>query len=76
MSADAPTSDPATIFPSALSTIDLAIEGMTCGSCAVRIEKKLNRLAGAEAAVNPPVRRGPRRLMRGRTWPRTLAVRT
>ena len=52
MSADAPTSDPATIFPSALSTIDLAIEGMTCGSCAVRIEKKLNRLAGAEAAVN------------------------
>ncbi len=35
MSADAPTSDPAAIFPSALSTIDLAIEGMTCGSCAV-----------------------------------------
>jgi P-type Cu+ transporter len=32
--------------------IDLRIGGMTCVSCAVRIEKKLNRLDGVVAAVN------------------------
>ena len=33
-------------------TVDLAIEGMTCASCAARIEKKLNRLDGVTATVN------------------------
>ncbi|MEO8536083.1 MAG: heavy metal translocating P-type ATPase, partial [Betaproteobacteria bacterium] len=32
--------------------VDLAVEGMTCAACAVRIEKTLNRVAGVEAAVN------------------------
>src|SRR5688572_17422647 len=32
--------------------VDLAIEGMTCASCAARIEKRLNRLEGVEASVN------------------------
>ena len=32
--------------------IDLDIDGMTCASCASRIEKKLNRLDGVEASVN------------------------
>src|SRR6266567_2944917 len=32
--------------------VRLDIEGMTCASCAVRIEKKLNRLDGVAAAVN------------------------
>jgi Cu+-exporting ATPase len=32
--------------------IDLAIEGMTCASCAARIEKRLNKLDGVDAAVN------------------------
>ena len=32
--------------------IDLDIEGMTCASCAARIERKLNRLNGVEATVN------------------------
>jgi P-type Cu+ transporter len=32
--------------------LDLPIEGMTCASCAVRIEKKLNKLAGVSASVN------------------------
>ncbi|WP_035697683.1 heavy metal translocating P-type ATPase, partial [Glycomyces tenuis] len=32
--------------------IDLDITGMTCSSCAARIEKKLNRVEGAEATVN------------------------
>ncbi len=31
---------------------DLAIGGMTCASCATRIEKKLNRLEGVSATVN------------------------
>ena len=32
--------------------IDLAIEGMTCASCAARIERRLNRLDGVTATVN------------------------
>ncbi|MDG9707878.1 heavy metal translocating P-type ATPase [Streptomyces sp. DH10] len=32
--------------------VELAIGGMTCASCAARIEKKLNRLDGVEATVN------------------------
>ena len=32
--------------------MDLEIEGMTCASCAVRIEKSLNRLDGVHASVN------------------------
>ncbi len=32
--------------------VELAIEGMTCASCAVRIEKRLNRLEGVDASVN------------------------
>jgi P-type Cu+ transporter len=32
--------------------VDLAIEGMTCASCAARIEKRLNRLDGVTATVN------------------------
>jgi P-type Cu+ transporter len=33
-------------------TVELSISGMTCASCAARIEKKLNRLPGVEASVN------------------------
>ena len=32
--------------------VERAIGGMTCASCAARIEKKLNRLDGVEASVN------------------------
>lgn len=32
--------------------VSLDLEGMTCASCAARIEKKLNKLDGVEAAVN------------------------
>jgi P-type Cu+ transporter len=34
------------------STVDLAIGGMTCASCASRIERRLNRLDGVAASVN------------------------
>jgi len=30
----------------------LALQGMTCAACATRIERKLNKLDGVEAAVN------------------------
>ena len=36
----------------ATQEIRLDLEGMTCASCAARIEKKLNRLDGVEATVN------------------------
>lgn len=34
------------------TAVDLEIQGMTCASCAARIEKKLNRMPGVEASVN------------------------
>lgn len=35
-----------------MTAVDLEIGGMTCASCAMRIEKKLNRLDGVSATVN------------------------
>jgi Cu+-exporting ATPase len=35
-----------------MSTTDLVIGGMTCASCAARVERKLNRVDGVTAAVN------------------------
>ncbi len=32
--------------------VELAIEGMTCASCAARVEKRLNKLDGVAATVN------------------------
>jgi P-type Cu+ transporter len=40
-----------TVAP-ASERVQLEIEGMTCASCATRIERKLNRLDGVEATVN------------------------
>ena len=47
--------------------VDLALDGMTCAACANRIERKLNKLDGVEAAVNyateqADVRFDPRRV--------------
>ena len=39
-------------LPTAPNRIELAIGGMTCASCASRIEKKLNRMDGVTATVN------------------------
>ena len=33
-------------------SVELTIDGMTCASCAARIEKKLNKLEGVSATVN------------------------
>ena len=38
--------------PQPLSDVELAITGMTCASCANRIERKLNKLDGVTATVN------------------------
>ncbi|WP_433278758.1 heavy metal translocating P-type ATPase [Pseudonocardia xinjiangensis] len=38
--------------PAALSRIELSIGGMTCASCANRVERKLNKLPGVTASVN------------------------
>ncbi len=38
--------------PAAAAHLDLPISGMTCASCAARVEKRLNRLDGVEATVN------------------------
>ena len=39
-------------IPTPATSVELEIGGMTCASCALRIEKKLNKLDGVEAAVN------------------------
>ncbi|MFE2464600.1 heavy metal translocating P-type ATPase [Streptomyces mirabilis] len=38
--------------PAAPSEVELTIGGMTCASCAARVEKKLNRMDGVTATVN------------------------
>src|SRR5260370_28001412 len=35
-----------------MASVELSIDGMTCASCAHRIEKKLNKLDGVTATVN------------------------
>ena len=35
-----------------MSTVTLDVGGMTCASCAARIEKRLNRIDGVQASVN------------------------
>ncbi|MFJ6305542.1 MULTISPECIES: heavy metal translocating P-type ATPase [Streptomyces] len=43
---------PASAGQPALSEVELLIGGMTCASCAARVEKKLNRMDGVTATVN------------------------
>ena len=58
--------------PVTLVNVDLAIDGMTCAACAVRIEKALGKLPGVEAAVNLATERARIRFTRGRTDVPTL----
>ncbi|MGW1125535.1 heavy metal translocating P-type ATPase [Streptomyces sp. NPDC002526] len=52
MSAPTHTAHPAHAAHTAQAEVELAIGGMTCASCAARIEKKLNRMDGVTATVN------------------------
>ena len=45
-------STPTAPAPADRSSTELAVTGMTCASCAARVEKKLNRVDGVEASVN------------------------
>ena len=40
------------VAPVTTTDVELAITGMTCASCANRIERKLNKLDGVTATVN------------------------
>ena len=42
----------ATVTKQSSEQVELAIEGMTCASCAARVEKRLNKLEGVSASVN------------------------
>ncbi|MFD6449713.1 cation transporter, partial [Nocardia sp. NPDC060220] len=42
----------AVTHPPGTGQVELVIGGMTCASCANRIEKKLNKLDGVTATVN------------------------
>lgn len=53
-------------LPMAPNRIELAIGGMTCASCAARIEKKLNRMGGVTATVNYATEKAP-----SSTWTRS-----
>ena len=53
MTSTAPEKAPTATAPGpAPSEVELSIGGMTCASCAARIEKKLNRMDGVTATVN------------------------
>ncbi|MFJ4922030.1 heavy metal translocating P-type ATPase [Streptomyces sp. NPDC088725] len=53
MTSSTATDDPATdVPPMEISQVELTIGGMTCASCAARVEKKLNRMEGVSATVN------------------------
>ena len=46
------SSAPATAHAEATRTVELAVRGMTCATCAARIERRLNKLDGVSATVN------------------------
>ncbi|ORI15183.1 copper-translocating P-type ATPase [Rhodococcus erythropolis] len=46
------TLDNTTVAADSAHSVELAIGGMTCASCAARIEKKLNKIDGVTATVN------------------------
>jgi P-type Cu+ transporter len=60
--------------PATEQRLDLPIEGMTCASCAGRIERKLNTLEGVEATVNYATERASVRFDAARVTPGELVA--
>ncbi|MCX4511631.1 heavy metal translocating P-type ATPase [Streptomyces sp. NBC_01619] len=56
------------------TTTELVIGGMTCASCAARIEKKLNRMDGVEATVNYATEKARVSFAHGITVPDLIAT--
>ncbi|KQM81969.1 cation-translocating P-type ATPase [Agromyces sp. Leaf222] len=54
--------------------VDLLVGGMTCASCAARVEKKLNRMPGVEATVNYATEKASVRLPDGVTVDDAIAT--
>src|SRR5262245_13791990 len=44
-------------------TVELMVGGMTCASCAARVQRRLNKLPGVDAAVNYATERATVRLV-------------
>ncbi len=55
-------------------SVELRIGGMTCASCAARVEKKLNKLAGVTASVNYATETASVRVPDGLTEAELIAV--
>jgi len=53
---------------------ELVITGMTCGACAARIERRLNRLDGVQATVNYATGRAYFTALGGRDTPELIGV--
>ncbi|HEV8055524.1 MAG TPA: heavy metal translocating P-type ATPase [Nocardioidaceae bacterium] len=49
---NAPTKVGGILGPDGTGQVELSINGMTCASCAARIEKRLNKIEGVTATVN------------------------
>jgi Cu+-exporting ATPase len=60
--------------PASAQRLDLPIEGMTCASCAGRIERNLNRLDGVQATVNYATERASVRFDAQRVTPGELVA--
>ncbi|MET0781034.1 MAG: heavy metal translocating P-type ATPase [Microbacterium sp.] len=54
--------------------VELLVGGMTCASCAARVEKKLNRMPGVEATVNYATEKASVRLPDGVTVDEAIAT--
>jgi P-type Cu+ transporter len=53
---------------------ELVVTGMTCGACAARIERRLNRLDGVRATVNYATGRAYFSALGGRDVPELIGV--
>ncbi|MFD7696153.1 heavy metal translocating P-type ATPase [Streptomyces sp. NPDC059805] len=56
------------------SDVELVIGGMTCASCAARVEKKLNRMEGVSATVNYATEKAKVSVVAGVTVPDLIAT--